>query len=247
MILKIQNSLYSKFLSLFLIMTMVLYTNQSLFASNTITKITDSKEFFRALFFLDSQLLDKTPNLKVFKVENILTSKPDLIKYREHINSIMAQIEKNDPSFFQTFAREVTSGNQLRVKSAMDLGAKQIEIVYNENINSKLKSSDYTKTSGDFLSFVSKNNLPTDTYTQKADAVKKYLGFIKNNQTQNLASVTIVIAAALVALLIIVVTVAIAVDGLFWDGTPANRMGRVEGLVNDEIVNEIAVNFNGIF
>jgi SdpC family antimicrobial peptide len=247
MITQIRKSVYSKFFSCFLIVAMMCYTNQDLFAKNsTVVVKTDGKEFFRALFFLDSSLLDRMPNLESFRIDNILDKPEDIANYRTHVNTIISKIERNNPTFFSTFAKEVSSGNQLRIKSAMDLGKVEVERAYKVSFANELKSDNYKKEATNFANYLKANNVTIETYSQKASAVKNYLNQNETNSNAQLASVTIVLAAAVVALLVVVVTVAIAVDGLFWGGTPAYRIANGDALVNDEMINEIAVNFNGL-
>lgn len=248
MITQIRKSVYSKFFSCFLVAAMLFYTNQdALFAKNSaVPTATDGKEFFRALFFLDSNLLEKTPNLQSFRIENILDTQEDIAGYREHVSMIISKIEKNSPTFFVTFAKEVSSGNQLRIKNAMDLGRVQVEKAYQVSFANELKSDNYKTEATNFANYLKNNNVSIDTYSQKATAVKNYLKLHDSGTTTQLASVTIILAAAVVALLVVVVTVAIAVDGMFWGGTPAYRIAAGDALVNDEMINEIAVNFHGL-
>jgi hypothetical protein len=245
MIQQIQKTVFTKFMSIFLLITFFTWTNQNLFAAAPIVKVADSKEFFKALFFLDSELLNNTPNLKLFKVSNVIKDATQLAKYRVAVADIINKIDISNPTFLNSFAKEVTSGNQIRVKVAMEAGIKEIEKANSFTVSNKLASNEYKTESSKFLNYINTNKLSLTSYTDKANAVKGYFNTNIDNTPQTSLGIVIVVVG--VALAIIAVTVAIVVDGMFWGGTPASIIASGQSLQNAELINEVAIKFNGLF
>ncbi len=79
-------------------------------------------EIFRGVFFLDGPAVDQVPSLSRLAA-GFAEDKRDRAMQAE----IMERIERNRPGFFDWFSREVTSGDHLRVRGALDAGARAIE------------------------------------------------------------------------------------------------------------------------
>ena len=80
----------------------------------------------------DPALADRAPTLRSLaeslRAGNTTFLARDEMKGVSHAlqDTIVSSIEGQDPSFFDWFAREIQSGNQLRVQEALQLGAKNI-------------------------------------------------------------------------------------------------------------------------
>ncbi len=247
---KIRQSISKTPLTFLLMLLMMCYTNQNaLFAgqTNSIQRVSDSKELFRALFFLDSELLNGLDNLKEFKISNMLNNEEQLAKFRTTREQIMETMGQNNPAFFDHFSKEVSSGDQIRIKAALDQGMREFESAKSTNINNVLKSDSYKANSKSYLDYLKANNLDPKDYNSKANSVRGYLNHLSSNPIGGDEPQGVVVVAVAVALLVVAVTVVAAVDAFVWDGSDAAIMGQGNGLINDELTNEVALAFNGIY
>jgi SdpC family antimicrobial peptide len=246
MLLQIRKSMYAKMASLLLILTLALYTNQGLFASKQTVKIHDGKELFGTIFFMDGQLLKELPSMREYNIENVLTGQAELQKYREHIGDICAKIEASNPNFFDAFAKDLTSGDQVRIRTAIDNGLAVLQKANNATLSNTQQLADSRAVIKNYNEYVKKNKLPLESKAQKVASVKMFLDNLKGQGAEAQAA-GFVLAVGIVIVVAVVVTAAVAVDGAFWFSTPAYRTVQTGSLQYEEIVNEIAVKFNGSY
>ncbi|GEM_PF-5334729 len=79
-------------------------------------------EIFRGVFFLDGPAVEQVPSLSRLAA-GFAGNGRDRVLQAE----IMERIERNRPGFIDWFSREVSSGDHLRVRGALDAGARAIE------------------------------------------------------------------------------------------------------------------------
>ena len=104
--------------------------NSNVLEELSTTEQYSGREYFKAIFFLDSDLTDRISIIRDHKERlfSQLKKLPDfeeqLAEYREYSEGVLNKIHEIDPTFFDYYKGAMESGNPLTVRSALIRGEK---------------------------------------------------------------------------------------------------------------------------
>ena len=212
-------------------------TQQSMQTQNTVNSIAKlrnsftAEDYLKGVFFVSGPVADFIPELADYKIDNFTTNKATIEYIRIQGNKIIETLKKENPSFLNHFKEEITSGDQVRIKTVINDAAvilKPIfDLYYNLNDIEVQKNIDAT-----IAKLKASKNLDANDASKTKEAIKNILG------TQNPTSTSGACGLAWV----FVVVVVFVFGWVFGGGTPAYRTINNDGLYKDKLVNSIAVN-----
>jgi SdpC family antimicrobial peptide len=212
-------------------------TQQSMQAQKTVNSIAKlrsnftAEDYLKGIFFVSGPVADFIPELADYKIDNFTTNKNTIEYIRLKEDKIIETLKKQNPTFLNHFKEEITSGDQIKIKVAINEAAvilKPIfDLYYNLNDIQVQKNID-----AEIDKLKASKNLDANDASKTKEAIKNILG------TQNPTSVS----GSCGLIYLFVVIVVFVFGWAFGGGTPAYRTINNDGLYKDKLVNSIAVN-----
>lgn len=206
-----------------------------------------TEDYVKGIFFMSGPVVDLIPQLAELRWENILTDQVLINYIRAQEDQIISILREKHPDLLDQFKQEITSKDQVRIKTAMDnLSAVLMPIItdfYNlndaetkENIESTIAGlrategfdeGDIKNSKAAINDFVKKQKESLPAQGSASDRAAAVPG-------EGQCSVLVI---PLAVVFVIVLVWEFAVGGT----TPASRAINTEGLFKDNLINTIAV------
>jgi SdpC family antimicrobial peptide len=191
------------------------------------------EEIYKGVFFLDGEVANLIPEYEGIRLADVVSAEV-ISKYQAKENKVIEIIKSNNPTFFEEFKNDMTSGNHIQVQNAIKRGVEILK-------NTLEKDNKLNEKYQGLKKYFEDNHIDLTNANAVKEASIAYSKTVTSEDPDVCCGGVVAVCIGAVAVAVIIaVTVAFWVEGIDNGGDPIG-IGS-ENLYGEEIVNSIANN-----